>query len=42
VVIGSQAILGSHPDPPPEMLLSMEVDAREMRRRARAGLGLCA
>lgn len=26
VVIGSQAILGSHPDPPPELTVSMEAD----------------
>jgi hypothetical protein len=32
IVIGSQAILGEHPDPPPELLVSMEVDIFPRRR----------
>lgn len=36
VVIGSQAILGSHPDPPREMLLSMEVDVYPLNDPAKA------
>lgn len=31
VIIGSQAVLGQHPDPPPELLVSMEADVFSLR-----------
>ena len=36
VVIGSQAILGSHPDPPEELLASMEADVYPLANPERA------
>lgn len=38
VVIGSQAILGRHPDAPPELLISADVDLYPRRRPERAEL----
>jgi hypothetical protein len=38
VVVGSQAILGSHPDPPPAMLFSMEADVYPRNRPERTDL----
>ncbi len=38
MVVGSQAILGEHPDAPPELLVSMEVDIYPLERPERADL----
>ena len=38
VVVGSQAILGSHPDAPPELTISMEADVFTFRSPGDAGL----
>jgi hypothetical protein len=37
VVIGSQAILGTYPDAPPELTESMEADVFPKPRRVRTG-----
>ena len=38
VVIGSQAILATHPSPPPELVVSLEADVYPMRAPWKADL----